>query len=35
MLQATGCTPLANKKDVPYQSLIKILLSEKLDEMHH
>jgi predicted DNA binding CopG/RHH family protein len=23
---------MANKKDVPYQSLIKILLSEKLEE---
>jgi len=23
---------LANKKDVPYQSLLKVLLSEKIDE---
>jgi predicted DNA binding CopG/RHH family protein len=27
---------LANKKDVPYQSLLKIFLSERIDsEMHH
>lgn len=27
---------LANKKDVPYQSLLKILLAEKVDEaLHH
>jgi predicted DNA binding CopG/RHH family protein len=27
---------LANKKDVPYQSLLKVLLSEKVDEaLHH
>jgi len=26
---------LANKNDVPYQSLIKILLSEKMDEILH
>lgn len=26
---------LANKRDVPYQSLLKILLSEKVDEAFH
>jgi predicted DNA binding CopG/RHH family protein len=27
---------LANKQDVPYQSLLKVLLAEKVDEvMHH
>jgi predicted DNA binding CopG/RHH family protein len=26
---------LANKKDVPYQSLLKILLAEKVDEVLH
>jgi predicted DNA binding CopG/RHH family protein len=27
---------LANKKDVPYQSLLKVLLAEKVDEaLHH
>ena len=26
---------LANKKDVPYQSLLKILLAEKVDEAFH
>jgi predicted DNA binding CopG/RHH family protein len=27
---------LANKRDVPYQSLLKVLLSEKVDEaLHH
>jgi predicted DNA binding CopG/RHH family protein len=26
---------IANKKDIPYQSLIKIFLSEKVDEMLH
>jgi len=26
---------LANKKDVPYQSLLKMLLAEKVDEELH
>jgi predicted DNA binding CopG/RHH family protein len=26
---------LANKKDVPYQSLLKVLLAEKVDEVLH
>ena len=26
---------LANKKDVPYQSLLKVLLAEKVDEAFH
>jgi predicted DNA binding CopG/RHH family protein len=26
---------LANKNDVPYQSLIKLLLAEKVKERHH
>jgi predicted DNA binding CopG/RHH family protein len=26
---------IANRQDVPYQSLIKVWLNEKLDEVHH
>lgn len=29
-----GLKTLANKRDVPYQSLIKIILNERIDEEH-